>query len=260
MPTEPPNPRPSVTGAGKLLSFPENQEISMADLDSSTLRSSVAGAVAFALPPLPYGIDTLVPVLSAETLAIHHGKHHARYVETLNRLLAERNEAVSTLEAVIRAAHASGTQGLFNNAAQAWNHGFFWESMTPAPAQPGDVLATAINASFGGMEALGTRFVAEGTGHFASGWVWLVARGNRLEVISTHDAGCPVLDDGVTPLLCCDVWEHAYYIDHRQDRAQWLTLWWTKLADWSFAEKQYDAALGRAEPWQYPAPSTVPVK
>src|SRR3546814_105040 len=153
----------------------------MAEIGSSTLRSSIAGAVAFELPPLPYGIDARVPVLSAETLAIHHGKHHARYVETLNRLLAERNEAVSTLESVIRAAHASDTQGLFNNAAQAWNHGFFWESMTPAPAQPGNGLTTAIKASFGGLEALETRFVAEGTGHFASGWVWLVARGNRSE-------------------------------------------------------------------------------
>ena len=232
----------------------------MADLDASTIRSSIAGASTFVLPPLPYGIDALLPVLSAETLTIHHGKHHARYVETLNRLLAERNETASTLESVIHAAHANGTQGLFNNAAQAWNHGFFWESMAPAPVKPSDALTAAIKASFGGLDALGTRFIAEGTGHFASGWVWLVARGNSLEVISTHDAGCPVFDEGVTPLLCCDVWEHAYYIDYRQDRAQWLTLWWTKLANWSFAEKQYEAALGRGEPWQYPAPSLAPVK
>ncbi len=133
----------------------------MADLDASTIRSSIAGASTFVLPPLPYGIDALLPVLSAETLTVHHGKHHARYVETLNRLLAERNETASTLESVIHAAQANGTQGLFNNPAQAWNHGFFWESMAPAPVKPSNALTAAIKASFGGLDALGTRFIAE---------------------------------------------------------------------------------------------------
>lgn len=211
-------------------------------------------AVLFALPPLPYAAGALAPVLSAETLEIHHGRHHARYVETLNRLLAEQNFSAHRLEEVVRIALGCGAKGLFDNAAQAWNHAFFWESMGASPSIPAGALAAAIAGAFGGLDALGRRFVAEGTGHFGSGWVWLIAKRDRLEVISTHDAGSPIVEDGVTPLLACDVWEHAYYIDHRQDRAGWLTAWWTALANWRFAERQYAAALGRGEPWRYPAP------
>lgn len=225
----------------------------MAD-QSQTLPRSEAHAPVFSLPPLPYGHDDLKPVLSAETLQIHHGKHHARYVETLNRLLSEQNFSASTLEAIIRIAHGSGAQGLFNNAAQAWNHSFFWESMSPKASRPAGLLADAITSAFGSVEALGERFIAEGTGHFGSGWVWLVARGGHLEVLSTHDAGVPIIEDGITPLLACDVWEHAYYIDYRQDRAGWLKEWWNRLANWQFAERQYGAALGHNETWHYPAP------
>ena len=232
----------------------------MADQSANTMPSVGTGALTFGLPPLPYAINALKPILSEETLVIHHGKHHARYVETLNRLLADQNFSAPSLEEIIRIAHGSGVPGLFNNAAQAWNHGFFWESMSPTPSRPGGLLADAISSTFGSVETLGTRFIAEGTGHFASGWVWLVAKHNKLDVISTHDAGCPVLDDGVTPLLTCDVWEHAYYIDYRQDRANWLTRWWDKLANWSFGEKQYRAALSQGESWRYPAPTTIPAE
>lgn len=227
----------------------------MADRNpADTLSRSGPDVLKFALPPLPYGVKDLEPVLSTETLEIHHGKHHARYVETLNRLLAEQNFSAHTLEKIIRIALSSGAKGLFNNAAQAWNHSFFWESMRPKPA---GLLAGAITTTFGSLEALGQRFAGEGAGHFGSGWVWLIARRDKLEVISTHDAGTPIAEDGVIPLLACDVWEHAYYIDYRQDRANWLARWWDELANWQFAEQQYDAARGHGRPWHYPAPSTI---
>lgn len=212
----------------------------------------------FRLPPLPYRVDALEPLLSAETLEIHHGKHHARYVETLNRLLSEENFSANALEDVIRIAAGSGAKGLFNNAAQAWNHGFFWESMTPTVTLPSVALADAIGASFGDVDNLGRRFLEEGTGHFGSGWVWLVATGRRLEVISTHDAASPITNEGSIPILACDVWEHAYYIDYRQDRAKWLSGWFQRLANWEFAGRQYAAALGEAEPWRYPEPRPRP--
>lgn len=212
-------------------------------------------APTFRLPPLPYGTGDLSPVLSGESLEIHHGRHHARYVETLNRLLHEQNFSARTLEDIVRIADRSGAQGLFNNAAQAWNHGFFWESMTPAVTLPTNALADAIVAAFGDVESLRNRFLAEGTGHFGSGWVWLIARGGRLEVASTHDAVCPLTDEGTIPLVTCDLWEHAYYIDYRQDRARWLTGWFERLANWEFAGRQYAAALGQGEPWRYPKPA-----
>lgn len=228
----------------------------MADRNPVDTLAAPTDAVRFALPPLPYSATALEPILSAETLDIHHGRHHARYVETLNRLLAEQNLSAGTLEEVIRIAQDSGARGLFNNAAQAWNHAFFWESMTQDASEPGGLLAGAIVSAFGRLEALGERFVAEGVGHFGSGWVWLIARGGDLDVISTHDAATPVLEEGITPLLACDVWEHAYYIDYRQDRANWLTAWWHRLANWQFAERQYGAALRRGSAWRYPTPRT----
>lgn len=225
---------------------------------SDVLAPDDTEVLAFALPPLPYGVKALEPILSAETLEIHHGKHHARYVETLNRLLAEQNFSAHTLEEIVRIAQGSGAKGLFNNAAQAWNHSFFWESMRAKKSTPTGPLADAIASTFGSLEALGQRFVAEGLGHFGSGWVWLLAKHDKLDVVSTHDAGTPITEDGVTPLLACDVWEHAYYIDYRQDRAGWLAAWWNTLANWCFAEQQYGAALGQGESWRYPAPGRSP--
>jgi Fe-Mn family superoxide dismutase len=209
---------------------------------------------AFSLPPLPYGYQELEPHLSAQTLEIHYGKHHARYIEVLNRILADQHLVATSLEGIVRGAERNGAKALFNNAAQAWNHSFFWESMCRDSGQPGGSLADAIMSAFGSFEALGKRFIAEGTGHFGSGWVWLVAQGSALSVLSTHDAGIPVAGD-VTPLLACDVWEHAYYLDYRQDRANWLAVWWDKLANWHFAERQYEAALGQRNPWRFPVPA-----
>lgn len=214
----------------------------------------------FELPALPYDTGALAPVLSSETLEIHHGRHHARYVEMLNRLLAEQNFTAHSLEELVRIAHASGAIGLYNNAAQAWNHAFFWESMQPQRSRPGNLLSAAVGAAFGGVDALRERFIAEGAGHFGSGWVWLVSRRGELGLLSTHDAGTPILDEGTVPLLTCDVWEHAYYIDHRQDRAGWLAAWWDELANWNLAEVQFSASLGHGDGWRYPAPVPALVK
>jgi superoxide dismutase, Fe-Mn family len=210
-------------------------------------------AKGFVLPPLPYGYTELAPVLSETTLRTHHDKHHAKYVETVNRLLEEQGRPIHFLEDVIGDADHRGSAALFNNAAQAWNHGFFWESMTAHAAPIEELLAGAIMTEFGNIDTLRSRFIAEGTGHFASGWVWLVANGAALSVISTHDAGSVVTNPHCTPLLVCDLWEHAYYLDYRQDRAGWLAAWWDGLANWNFAERQYAAALGRNAAWRYPA-------
>ena len=204
----------------------------------------------FKLPDLPYPSDALAPVLSDVQMRTHHDKHHAKYVETLNTLLAAAGEKPATLEEVVK----SSTKKVFNNSAQAWNHGFFWECMTPQPSQPSGVLAAAIDKAFGGLDGFKTKFVDEGVNHFASGWAWLIARGPNLEIISTHDAATAITEAGVTPLLVCDVWEHAYYLDHKQDRKGFLEQWFDKLVNWRFVEAQYAAANGSGKAYTFPAP------
>ena len=209
----------------------------------------------FILPELPYAADALEPVVSGRTLGFHHGKHHKAYVDTLNRLLAEVGESPATLEAVVRDTAGDPAKAkLFNNAAQAWNHGFFWACMSPGRQAPAGDLAGAIDRDFGGLDGLRQAFVAEGVGHFASGWVWLVAEGGRLKVISTHDADDTLPKPGVTPLLVCDLWEHAYYLDHQNDRKGFLEAWFEALPNWALAASQLAAAAGRGEPWAYPGP------
>ena len=206
----------------------------------------------FILPPLAYAADSLAPTLSAETLNTHHGKHHKKYVDTLNELLAASGETFDSLEAVF-AAHTSGK--VFNNAAQSWNHGFFWESMTDGYTAPSGDLAAAIDA-YGGLEKLKTDFVSEGVGHFASGWVWITTdRSGALKVISTHDAANALSADADAPILVCDLWEHAYYLDHKQDRKGFLEAWFDGLANWAFAASQLQAAKSGGEGWRYPAPT-----
>lgn len=209
----------------------------------------------FILPPLPYPTGALAPVLSEVLMATHHGKHHKAYVDTLNKLLAEAGQTPASLEAAVRDAAAEGDKKRFNNAAQAWNHGFFWECMTPDRAEPEGELAAAIDRDFGGLAALKTRFVEEGAAHFASGWAWVVAEDGKLSVISTHDADTPILREGVTPVIVCDLWEHAYYLDHKQDRKGFLEQWFDGLANWSFAAGQYAAAVGSGDGYRYPAPT-----
>ena len=209
----------------------------------------------FVRPDLPYPAEALEPVISARTLGFHHGKHHKSYVATLNTLLAEAGAMPDSLETVIRdAAGEPERRKLFNNAAQAWNHAFFWDSMTPDPSPPTGDLATAIEAAFGDLAGLRKTFVAEGVGHFASGWVWLIVEGDALKVISTHDADDTVPLDGVTPLLVCDLWEHAYYLDHQNDRKGFLEAWFDKLVNWSLAAEQLKASRGDGDVWAYAPP------
>ena len=204
----------------------------------------------FILPPLPYAEDALEPTIGVVTMQTHHGKHHKAYVDMMNTLLKDAGANDASLEAVVRRADGK----LFNNAAQAWNHAFFWESMTPTASKPEGDLAKAIEAAFGDLATLKEKFVAEGVGHFASGWVWLVVQAGELKVISTHDAATAITMDGVTPVLLCDVWEHAYYLDYKNLRKGFLEAWFDNLANWGFAARQYAAALGQGEAYSYPKP------
>jgi Fe-Mn family superoxide dismutase len=214
----------------------------------------------FELPDLPYAYDALSPVMSDKTLHFHHDKHHATYVKTVNELV-KPPETSHSLEDVIRGAARSGNRKLFNNAAQAWNHAFFWVAMTASAEKPSPELASAITGAFGDLNGLRKKFVEEGAAHFGSGWVWLVAdRAGKLEVRSTHDADDTLTKEGLTPLTVCDLWEHAYYLDYQNDRKGFLEKWFDALPNWSFAAKQYAAARGNGDVWRYPAPSAEPLR
>lgn len=202
------------------------------------------------LPKLPYAYDALAPVISETTMRTHHDKHHARYVEVTNTLLADTASPGQSLEEIVTKAWLRSARKLFNNAAQTLNHGFFWNCMSPEPQEVSGDLAQALDTAFDG-DARG-KFIAEGLGHFGSGWVWLAANHGTLTILATHDADTVVRMAGLTPLLVCDLWEHAYYLDHKNDRGAYLNAWWDRLANWSFAQAQYEASLGRAAPWAYP--------
>ena len=205
----------------------------------------------FTLPDLPFAYDALQPTMSAETLRLHHDKHHARYFTVTNEILAGKPQAGSLEEVILKAAK-DGEKKLFNNAAQAWNHTFFWHSMTPQKAAPEAALLQAITASFGGLEGLKTKFVDEGSAHFGSGWVWLAAaKDGALSVVQTHD-GENLLDRDLVPLLVCDLWEHAYYVDYRNDRSAFLKAWFDALPNWSLAARQLEAAKGHGAVWTHP--------
>jgi Fe-Mn family superoxide dismutase len=210
----------------------------------------------FELPDLPYAYDALEPVISSRTMKFHHDKHHGAYVKTTNELL--KGKDAGSLEDVIREAAASGERKLFNNAAQAWNHAFFWNAMAPGGDKPSPELAPAIAGAFGDLSRLKMKFVEEGAGHFGSGWVWLTSnQEGRLQVRSTHDADDTLNHSGLTPLIVCDLWEHAYYLDHQNDRKGFLEAWFDALPNWSFAERQFAAAKGAGEAWRYPPPSAA---
>jgi Fe-Mn family superoxide dismutase len=188
--------------------------------------------MAFTLPELPYAKDALAPHLSKETLEFHHGKHHNAYVVKLNQLTEGKPEANKSLEELIRTTDG----GVFNQAAQIWNHTFFWHSMSPTGGgEPTGKVLEALTKSFGSVEQFKKDFAAAALGQFGSGWAWLVKDGDKLAITTTSNAGCP-LKDGKTPLLTCDVWEHAYYIDFRNDRAKFVETFW-KLVNWDFVAK-----------------------
>lgn len=214
----------------------------------------------FTLPKLPYDYSALEPVMSADTLHTHHDKHHKAYVEKTNTLAKAAGLDGRPLEEVVREAHRKGDKKLFNNSAQAWNHAFFWACMTPKSAAPTGALKDAIDKAFGSQNAFKEAFVEEGVNHFGSGWVWLVMGSDGLKVISTHDAEDTLIKDGLFPLLVCDLWEHAYYLDYKNDRNGFLTRWLNHVANWTFAEQQLAASDGASaekgsEGFRYPAPT-----
>ena len=206
------------------------------------------------LPALPYDYDSLEPTVSADTMKLHHDKHHAAYVEKTNALAEKAGLGDEALEAIIIAAKDKGDKPLFNNAAQAWNHAFLWASMTPSQTKPQSELAAAIDAAFGNLAGLRAKFVEEGKAHFGSGWVWLAKVGGDLQVLSTHDAEDFVTDESKVPLIVCDLWEHAYYLDHQNDRAGFLGEWFDKLANWAFAAEQFAAPANSDALFKYAAP------
>jgi Fe-Mn family superoxide dismutase len=223
---------------------------------SENPRAIAVSNATYKLPDLPYAYAALAPTISETTLRTHHDKHHARYVQVTNDLVAETRDMPIPLEDLVADADRNGARKLFNNSAQAWNHGFFWACMQPTGSPPPGPLAQKLADAFGGLPQLRERFVAEGSGHFGSGWVWIVARGGGdLSVMSTHDAGTPITTPGLTPLLVCDLWEHAYYLDHKNDRATFLSTWWDLLINWEFVASQYDAAVGQGASWLYPSPA-----
>lgn len=206
----------------------------------------------FELPPLPYDEDALAPAMSRDTLATHHGKHHAAYIEKTNALLAARAWNETSLEAVVRRAHQEKEQKLFNNAAQAWNHAFFWQCLTPqAQGGPQGQLVEAISAKFGALAEFRDQFLTEGEEHFGSGWLWLcVGADKNISLLTLHDAQTPIVDPAATPILTCDLWEHAYYLDHKNARRAFLETVFDKLLNWRFAETQFDA-VSKSGGWTF---------
>jgi len=189
------------------------------------------------LPELPYAIDALEPLISKETLEYHYGKHHNAYVVNLNKFIeADADLQGKSLEEIVK----SSTGGVFNNAAQVWNHTFYWNSLTPnAKAAPEGALATAIDTAFGSAEEFKAKFSASAAGNFGSGWTWLVKNAaGELEIVNTSNADTVITTEGVTPLMTCDVWEHAYYIDYRNARPEYLKKFW-ELVNWEFAEANF---------------------
>jgi Superoxide dismutase len=188
--------------------------------------------MSFSLPELPFAKEALEPHMSRETLEYHHGKHHKAYVDNANKLASGTEFESMSLETAVT--KASGK--LFNNIAQIYNHNFFWQSLTPKQTPPGKKLADALVKTFGGVDDFRKAFTEMAAGNFGSGWTWLVKNGDgTLEIVNTANAGTP-LTDGKTPLLTCDVWEHAYYIDYRNARPTYLEHYWA-LVNWDFVEK-----------------------
>jgi superoxide dismutase, Fe-Mn family len=197
----------------------------------------------FTLPPLPYAEDALEPYLSAKTLQFHHDKHHRAYVDTLNKLVEEHSLPERTLEQLIQSTHQDEAKvAMFNNAAQAWNHSFFWRCMAKnGGGEPRGELATAIKQEFGSFDKFTDNFAAAATSQFGSGWAWLVFHAGRLRVIKTPNAVNPVAD-GRTALLTCDVWEHAYYLDYQNRRADFVKAFIDHLIDWNFVAENFAKA------------------
>ena len=203
--------------------------------------------MAFELMPLPYAADALAPAISAQTLGYHHGKHHKGYIDKTNKAIEGTELAEADLETVIAKSRESDKK-LFNNAAQSWNHGFYWNSLSPGALAPPADIAKCIEADFGGLDQLKVQLADRGAAHFASGWVWLAARDGTLTIAETHD-GDTLADQDLLPLLVIDLWEHAYYLDHQNERPNYLKAVIDNHLNWAFAADN----LARGAVWKYPA-------
>jgi Fe-Mn family superoxide dismutase len=196
----------------------------------------------FQLPDLPYAKDALAPHMSAETLEFHHGKHHKAYVAKTNDLIADdQSLSGASLVQVVRDARRSENAKLFNNSAQLWNHSFFWQCLAPSQGQqPGGKLATLINDAFGSAETLLQKLQEEAVNHFSNGWAWLLLDRGSLRVTSLHDADTPLVHEGMVPLFTLDVWEHAYYIDYRNERPRFASSVLANIVNWDFVAENLD--------------------
>ena len=192
--------------------------------------------MAFELPALPYAQDALEPHISAETLEYHYGKHHKGYVDKLNDLVEGTEFAGKSLEDIVKGSEG----GVFNNAAQIWNHSFYWNCLSPGGGgAPGGELAQAIEAAFGSFDAFKKAFTESAVSNFGSSWTWLVKKADgAVAIVNTSNAATPLTDDGVTPLLTVDLWEHAYYIDYRNARPKYMEAFWA-LVNWEFASRNF---------------------
>jgi Fe-Mn family superoxide dismutase len=198
------------------------------------LETPNGGSMELSLPPLPYALDALEPYLSRNTLATHHGRHHAAYVEKTRRLVQHTPLKSASLEQIVRTSQQQGNQALFNAAAQAWNHAFFWKCMRPGGGgEAHGPAAQLIEESFGSQRAFGQEFVTVAGDQFGSGWAWLVLDGNRLRITATSNAATP-LTTSQLPLLVIDVWEHAYYLDYQHRRLDYIAAFLGQLVDWDF--------------------------
>lgn len=204
--------------------------------------------MAFTLPDLPFDRDSLGDFMSAETLDFHHGKHHQAYVDKVNEQVGEGLEGAS-LSQLIRAARDRNDSGLLSNGGQFWNHNFFWQCLAPPEGQrPAGRLAELIDEEFGSTDRFLNALEEEAAGHFGSGWAWLVLDRDKLRITSLHDGDTPVVHDGMQPLLTVDVWEHAYYLDYRNDRPKFVGAVLGNLVDWDFVASNLDGGgVARAD-------------
>ncbi|MBA3511556.1 superoxide dismutase [Sphingomonas sp.] len=197
--------------------------------------------MAFELPDLPYPRDALAPHMSAETLEFHHGKHHAAYVKKTNQLLEDKKLSGASLIDVVRSAKRDNDSGLFNVSAQLWNHSFFWQCLAPAEGQqPSGKLKQMIEDGFGGVEPMLEKLGDEAAKHFSNGWAWLLLDRDTLKIASLHDADTPLVHDGMVPLFTLDVWEHAYYIDYRNERPKFAKAVLSNIVNWEFVAQNLD--------------------
>lgn len=202
----------------------------------------------FLLPELPYAKTAFGEVISEETFNYHHGKHHNAYVVKANELIPQAGLEGASLVQAIKAAKEQGKAGLFNQVGQIWNHSFYWLGLSPEKQQPTGKLRDMIQQDFGSLDDMLAKFKAEAVGHFASGWAWLILNNGKLEITSLHDADTPVAHEGMKPLLTLDVWEHAYYVDYRNARPDYVDALLKNAINWEFVAQNLDGeGVSRAD-------------